>query len=124
MPPRVACWAAHLALQPAPPSAPSGGGDGGAPCISPPRARLLSSRACRLSGRLYLSRPVAPCLPAAACIPPSTSCVAGTYQVSTPGGLGCLSCFDLNVAVGPKCGPKGTISCTASTCTCNFQYTG
>ncbi|KAL4438542.1 hypothetical protein ABPG77_000190 [Micractinium sp. CCAP 211/92] len=60
----------------------------------------------------------------AACIRPSATCVSGSYTVQTPGGPGCLSCFDTNVAVGPKCYYKGTVSCTQTTCTCNGQYKG
>lgn len=62
--------------------------------------------------------------PAAACIRPSSTCVSGSYTVQTPGGPGCLSCFDTNVAVGPKCFYKGTTSCTQTTCVCNGQYKG
>ncbi|KAL4424164.1 hypothetical protein ABPG75_001465 [Micractinium tetrahymenae] len=60
----------------------------------------------------------------AKCVRPSASCVSGSYTVQTPGGQGCLSCFDTNMAVGPKCYYKGTLSCTASTCNCNGQYKG
>lgn len=62
--------------------------------------------------------------PAAQCIPPSPTCVTGSYAVDTPDGQGCLSCFDLNVAVGPKCYVEGTASCTKDKCNCLGDYSG
>ena len=61
---------------------------------------------------------------AANCIPPSATCVAGSFAVETPGGLGCLSCFDTNVAVGPMCNPGGTTGCNSTQCYCSPQFTG
>ncbi|KAL4429043.1 hypothetical protein ABPG77_006082 [Micractinium sp. CCAP 211/92] len=58
------------------------------------------------------------------CIPPSTTCVTGAYPVDTPEGQGCLSCFDLNTAVGPKCYVDGTASCTKDKCNCFGDYSG
>ena len=69
-------------------------------------------------------RPPPPSPHAANCIPPSTSCVAGSYAVETPGGMGCLNCFDTNVAVGPMCNPGGTTGCNATQCFCSPQFTG
>ncbi|PSC74266.1 hypothetical protein C2E20_2665 [Micractinium conductrix] len=60
----------------------------------------------------------------AECIAPSDTCVPGSYQVQTPGGPGCMSCFDTNVMVGPRCHPGGTDTCTQTTCTCKPIYTG
>lgn len=93
-------------------------------CSNPCRQRRATPAARGACGP-HPSRPPLPCrLPAAACIRPSATCVSGSYTVQTPGGPGCLSCFDTNVAVGPKCYYKGTVSCTQTTCTCNGQYKG
>ena len=68
--------------------------------------------------------PATPPRPAANCVPPSTTCVTGAYPVQTPEGQGCLSCFDLNTAVGPKCYVGGTASCTKDKCNCLGDYSG